>query len=152
MDVFGQVTTSIVAILSLILSISTLYVTRRKASREIHSRFVERIVDRRIASYPELWNITGMVYRESEGVKEADFTKAWATEFLQRLWDWYYTQGHGIFMNEDSKDAFFELQFALKEFDPLKGREQVREKAQRLRKELRADLKLERRINETTVV
>ena len=152
MDVFPQVTTALVAILSLLLSIYTLYVTRRRASREIHARFVERIVDRRIASYPELWNITSMAYRKSEEVKEEDFTKEWASEFLQRLWDWYYTQGYGIFMNEDSKSAYNDLQLALKEFDPLQGRDRVREKASNLRKELRADLKLEKRISETTEI
>lgn len=152
MDVLAQVTTALVAVLSLLLSIYTLYVTRRRASREIHARFVERIVDRRIASYPELWKITGMAYRESEEVKEENFTKEWASEFLQRLWDWYYTQGHGIFMNEDSKSAYFDLQLALKEFDPLQGRGRVREKANKLRKELRADLKLEKRISETTEI
>ena len=152
MDVLAQVTTSVVAVLSLILSIYTLYVTRRKASREIHARFVERIVDKRIASYPELWNITSMAYRKSEEMREEDFTKEWANVSLRQLWDWYYTHGNGIFMNEDSKDAFFELQLALKEFDPLQSRERVREAAHKLRKELRADLKLERRISETTEI
>jgi hypothetical protein len=152
METFAQITTSLIAVLSLVLSIYTLSITRRKASREIHSRFVERIVDKRIASYPELWNITSMAYRKTEDVKEKDFTAEWASEFLQQLWDWYYSQGKGLFMNEDSKNTFFELQLALKEFDPLKGREKVAEKANKLRKELRADLKLEKRVSETTEI
>ena len=87
MDVLTQITTTLVAVFSLLLSIYTLYVTRRQASRELHARFVERIVDRRIASYPELWKITGMAYRKSEEVKEEDFTTEWASEFLRQLWD-----------------------------------------------------------------
>ena len=93
-----------------------------------------------------------MAYRKSENVKEEDFTKEWASEFLQRLWDWYYAQGHGIFMNEDSKNAYFDLQLALKEFDLLRGRDRIVDKANHLRKELRADLKLEKRIGETTEI
>jgi hypothetical protein len=152
MEPLSQVLTTLVAVLSLVLSAYALYVTRKTASGEIHARFVERIVDKRIASYPELWHITSEAYRKSEGGDEEDFTAAWASRFLQLLWDWYYTQGQGIFMNEDSRNAFFELQFALKEFDPCQGRDLVKEKANLLRMGLRADLKLEKRINETSQI
>ena len=152
MDTFVQITTPLVAIFSLILSVYTLYLTRRKASKEIHARFVERIVDKRITSYPELWNITSLAYRKSDAVKEDSFTMDWAEGFLQKLWDWYYTNGNGIFMNEDSKNVFFELQLALKEYNPSAGRDRIKEKVNKLRKELRADIKLEKRIGEATEI
>src|SRR5215475_5175134 len=150
MNTFTQIITSLVALLSIALSVYTLYITQKRASRELHVRFVERIIDKRIASYPELWNITSLVYRKPGQTKEEQQSKELADEIFQQLWGWYYEKGHGLFMNEDTKSSFADLQYALKNYNQEQGNDKIKEKANKLRQDLRADLKLEKRGRETT--
>ena len=150
MNTVTQIITSLVALLSIVLSVYTLYITQKRASRELYVRFVERIIDKRIASYPELWNITSLVYRKPGQTKEEQQSKEIADEIYTRLWDWYYVKGYGIFMNEDTRSSFVDLQHALKNYDQEQGNDKIKDKADKLRQDLRADLKLEKRDKETT--
>ena len=150
MNTITQIITSLVALLSIVLSVYTLYITQKRASRELYVRFVERIIDKRIASYPELWNITSLVYRKPGQTKEEQQSKEVADEIYMRLWDWYYVKGYGIFMNEDTRSSFVDLQYALKNYNQEQGDDKIKDKANKLRQDLRADLKLEKRDQETT--
>ena len=51
-------------------------------------------------------------------------------------------------MNNYSKKAFYKLESELRDFDPVKGRIKVKEQANLLRQELRADIKLHDRTDE----
>jgi hypothetical protein len=148
MDQVLEIFAAFVAFASMVLSIFTLIVTRRKASGEIRVRFIERLIDKRMQSYPELWRITSRVYREDDTVDETSFDSRWAKNLHKEIMTWYNGEGNGIYLNTDTKNAFFEFEFALKNFDPSTGREEIRENGNLLRKELRADLKLETRASE----
>lgn len=145
MDILVNVFTPLVAFASLGLSLFTLWINRRRWSRELHAKFLERIMERRIASYPQLWAITSSVYRQSPHVADSHYSQEWASELLGAVSDWYYQQGHGIFMNEDSRSAFLAMHRALWTFQPQEGRDAVKHKVDTLRAEMRRDLKLEDR-------
>lgn len=91
-----------------------------------------------------------MAYRKPGQTKEEQQSLELVDQFHQQLWDWYYVKGYGIFMNDDTKNSFMDLLYALKNYEQDKGNEGIKRKSDRLRKELRADLKLEKRQRETT--
>jgi hypothetical protein len=145
MEEILKIATPIVAFGSLVLSLFALLFNRKKWSLELHAPFLERVIDQRMRSYPALWRITSTVYKQTPAVTEEHFSPKWASELLRGISHWYYEEGNGIFMNQDSRNAFLGLHEALWTFKAGEGRDRVKDRVDELRAELRKDLKIEER-------
>ena len=148
MDALNTFVPIIVASLSFVVSIYTLYISRKKIANEIKAKFVDQVMRKRIETYPELWGVVGLIYRKSLNESHEQFDREWAVKCHSMLIDWYYTRGNGVFLNLDSKEAFFKYEEALMNYGGVDDRAQLKYLNRKLKFELRADLKLERRRRE----
>jgi hypothetical protein len=85
METVLKIATPAVAAISLVISLSSAWLNRRRWSCEPQARFLEKIIDDRIASYPQLWRITAHVYRHPDSPD--GFSTEWAADFLREISD-----------------------------------------------------------------
>lgn len=137
------------------LSIITYMFGKRKATHELKSLYFEKVIDKRIESYPELWYITAHIYPIY--LKEVEFSQEWAKDYYSKLVRWYFLEGNGIFLNQTTRSDFFKLDRALRDFFEfsLNGdnvQEQIdliKKYSDNLRKSMREDLIISSRENES---
>lgn len=100
--------------------------------------------ERRIPVYAELWERTGLL---PMWPRNTDLSFEDLQGFTRDLRDWYYQRG-GMFLSENAREAFFEVQKAVhavldkQAAGPVSGEDYgtIRERCSRLRTELTEDL------------
>jgi hypothetical protein len=125
---------------------ATFLATRWKVSKDFDIEIARAVRSDRIEVYPKLWALTE---RLAFYAKERDLTYSDALDLGSALRRWYYQEG-GIFLSENSRDAYFELHEALKavytskpvQSEPLKPREffSIQRPSSNLRTALARDL------------
>ncbi len=85
----------------------TYFLTQSKIKRELESEYDSDLRKRRMESYKKIWEL--FVVLPQYGTEEKDATYADVWQLSVNLKEWYFKEG-GIFLSEDCRKAFGELQ------------------------------------------
>jgi hypothetical protein len=83
-----------------------------RVRRDLEAKYDLDLRGQRIIVYKELWQLMEPLAKYA---RPGPFTPAGARELSKELRRWYFETG-GLFMSEETRDAYFELQNGLKTF------------------------------------
>lgn len=115
----------IVALIGFFGSIVVSYIIAKRTTknevRKVQSKFVEKLYEKRIKLYPELWKISDRIYGPREKYKTVEeIKKRNQKECLSELRSWKRNSGGFVFLSEKSLKAFGKLEKLLSKYPEKK--------------------------------
>ena len=117
----GFIGSVIVAVISAIVSFIVAKKTTKDEVRKVQSKFVEKLYEKRIELYPELWKISDRIYGPRKKYKTVEETvRRNQKECLTELRSWKRNSGGFMFFSNKSVKAFGELEERLLKYPERK--------------------------------
>jgi hypothetical protein len=106
-------TTLLAAIIGGVLGILGTYVAAVvKFRQDLKVEYDKDLRAERIAAYRELWGLTRL-FPGSEYKRVDEVTPEVLQKLLHQFYEWYFTQGKGLYLSKDSTDKYREFKVAL---------------------------------------